>query len=70
LVGYHDDCLWTIEEPDVVLAGHSGSRRSVKNYGRNRYLIVVYRELSKHDGFVITAYFVREIKRSKVLWQR
>src|SRR5437773_3187989 len=70
LAGYYDDCLQTIEEPDLVLRGLHGSLKAVKGYGRNRYLVVIYRELGRADGFVVTAYFVRHIDRRKTLWRR
>jgi hypothetical protein len=70
LAGYYDDCLRVIEEPDLVLAGTQGSLKAVKGYGRNRYLVVLYREVSTEDGFVITAYFVGSIKRRRILWRR
>jgi len=70
MAGYYDDCLRVIEEPDLVMAGYGGSLKAVKGYGRNRYLVVLYRELSSEDGFVITAYFVRKLHRRNVLWRR
>jgi hypothetical protein len=70
LAGYYDDCLQTIEEPDLILAGLRGSLKAVKGYGRNRYLVVIYRELDHEDGFVVTAYFVRRIDRRKAIWRR
>jgi hypothetical protein len=70
MAGYYDDCLAVVENPDLVLAGTGGSLHAVKAYGRRRYLVVVYRELSAADGFVITAYFVRKINRRRVQWQR
>lgn len=70
MAGYYDDCLNVIEEPDLVLAGRQGSLKAVKGYGRNRYLVVLYREVSAEDGFVITAYFVSSIKRRGILWRR
>src|SRR5438132_283994 len=70
MAGYYDDCLLTIENPDLILAGHHGSLRAVKGYGRSRYLTVVYRELSPTDGFVITAYFVRRVDRRSIVWRR
>jgi hypothetical protein len=70
LAGYYDDCLQVIEEPDLVLAGRHGSLKAVKGYGRNRFLVVVYREVDADDGFVITAYFVRKINRRRIVWRR
>jgi hypothetical protein len=62
MAGYYDDCLHAIEEPDWVLAGSSGSLKAIRAYGRKRFLVVLYRELSRHDGFVITAYFTRSLR--------
>ena len=70
LAGYYDDCLQVIEDPDLVLAGFRGSLKAVKGYGRNRYLVVIYREVDRDDGFVVTAYFVRRIDRRKIIWRR
>ena len=68
LAGYDEDCLRTIETPDLVLEGTRGSLKAVKGFGKNRYLVVVYREVSDDDGFVITAYFVRRINRKQAVW--
>ena len=70
LAEYYEDCLLTVESPELVLAGTRGSLKAIKGYGRKRYLTVVYKELSPKDGFVITAYFVRKIDRRSVVWQR
>lgn len=70
LAGYNDDCLQAIEDPDPIFAGLRGSLKAVKGYGKNRYLVVIYRELAPDDGFVVTAYFVRRIDRRKAIWRR
>lgn len=70
VAGYYDDILTVIEEPELILPGHNGSLIAIQNYGRHRYLAVVYRELSSDDGFVITAYFTNKVDRRKALWPR
>jgi hypothetical protein len=70
LAGYYDDVMRTIEDPDLVVTGYRGSLIAVRGYGRDRYLTVVYRELSPSDGFVITAYFTSKIDRKKAIWER
>jgi hypothetical protein len=70
LAGYCDDCLQAIEDPDLILSGRRGSLKAVKGYGRGRFLVVIYRDLSPDDGFVVTAYFVRRIDRRKTVWRR
>ena len=67
---YYDDCLRAIEQPDFVLKGMRGTLRAVRSYGSNRYLLVTYREFGRHDGFLITAYFVSRINRRNIVWQR
>lgn len=68
--GYYDDVLDVVERPDVVLQGYKGSLIAVRGYGRNRYLMVIYRELSQKDGFIITAYFATRFDRKKTVWKR
>ena len=70
LSGYYDDVLAVIEDPELVLSGYRGSLIAARGYGRNRYLMVVYKELSRGDGFVITAYFTSKLERKRVTWEK
>ncbi len=70
MAGYYDDVLSVIENPDIILRGHGASFIAVKNYGHQRYLHVVYRQLSGNDGFIVTAYFSRKTDRRKAIWTR
>jgi len=70
MAGYYDDCLETVENPDLVLPGTRGSLKAIKGYGRKGYLVVIYREVRQDDGFIVTAYFVDRIDRRKALWRR
>ena len=70
IVENHDDVLEAIEGPDFLIRGYRDSLIAVRGYGRRRYLMVVYRELSADDGFVITAYFANEVDRKKAIWKR
>src|SRR4051794_13856215 len=67
---YYDDCLAAVESADLVLAGTRGSLKAVKGYGRGWYLVVLYRELSTTDGFVITAFRTRKINRRSAVWSK
>lgn len=69
LSGYYERILSTIENPAFVLRGHHGSKAAVNNYGRKRWLHVVYRENNKDDGFIISAYFKSEYNENLVIWQ-
>lgn len=61
MVGHYDDVLETVADPDLVLPWYRGSLIAVRNYGGKRYLLAIYREVSRDDGFVITAYFGSKI---------
>lgn len=49
-------------------SGYAGALVAVLSLARNRYLHVVYREVSREEGFVITGFVSRKINRSLILW--
>ena len=67
--------LETIEDPDLILAGDFSELIAVKLFERtpvtyDKYLTVVYKETSKLDGFILTAYFSRSINKiRKIVWK-
>ncbi len=73
------DCIsWiieTIENPDFIIAGDFGELLAVKLYHKtpvtsDKFLTVVYKETSKFDGFILTAYFNRSInKKRRIIWE-
>jgi hypothetical protein len=69
LAGYYNDVLDIVEHPELVLRGYRGVLIAVRSYGRKGYLQVMYRQISQHDGFIITAYFSSKIDRKKVARQ-
>lgn len=68
MAGYYDDVLIAVENPDMILQGYRGSLIAVQNHGRHRYLMVIYRQTSQDDGFIITAYFTNKLDRRKAIW--
>ena len=67
--------LETIENPDLIIAGDFGELIAVRLYDKTpvtneKYLTVVYKEISKLDGFILTAYFSRGINKSRrIVWK-
>lgn len=55
MAGYYFEVLETVEEPEAIYEGKTGECISVREIEKGKYIVVVYRELSKEDGFVITA---------------
>jgi len=68
LAGRMPDVLATVENPDWVTQGYAGAFVAWKSFGRKRYMAVVYRETSKHDGFVVTAFLTSKPKKRKRIW--
>jgi hypothetical protein len=76
IVENHDDLasmfhevLDTIEKPEFIVRGSHGALKAVRNMGRKKWLVVIYRELSRRDGFVITAYFLSQKPKGDVIWR-
>ena len=70
MASYYYDVLETIENPSLVIRGNKGTLRAARNFGKNKWLVVIYREISKKDGFIITAYFLDKRPKGEIIWQR
>jgi len=71
LAGFYFDVLETIEDPDVVYEGESSELLAVKEAQPGKYLVVIYKEVSEDDGFVITAFLTRkekQLERRSKIW--
>ena len=68
LASYFHEVLDTIEKPEFIVRGNKGSLKASKNMGRRKWLVVIYKETSKRDGFVITAYFLETKPSGEVIW--
>ena len=69
LASYFHEVLDTVEKPDFVVRGNKGSLKAARNIGKRKWLVVVYRELSKRDGFVITAYLLDGKPKGETVWR-
>ncbi len=70
LASYFFEILETVEIPDFVMKGNKGTLKATRNMGKNKWLVAVYREVSKIDGFIITAYFLDKRPKGDIIWQR
>ena len=60
-------------EPEAVYDGKAGECIAVKEIEIGKYIAVVYSELSKKEGFVITAFLTRrgrQLERRRKIWQQ
>ena len=72
LAGYRDTVLEAVEDPDAVARGRAGELLALKSIA-GRTLVVAYRETSRTDGFVITAFFTTQpdrIRKRGLIWQK
>ena len=70
LASYFYELLETVEKPDFVIRGNRGALKAARNMGKNKWLVVIYREVSKTEGFIITAYFLDNRPKGEMIWQR
>src|SRR5205809_5048197 len=62
--------LDAVRDPEYILRGYKGTLIAVVHLGERSYLNVVYPELSRTDGFIITARIEPQLHKSKIIWRR
>jgi len=70
LASYFFEVIETVEKPESVVRGNKGTLKAVKNMGKDNWLVVIYKEISKTDGFVITAYFLDKKPKGEIVWRQ
>jgi hypothetical protein len=67
---YFARMLEAIEKLTWILRGYAGSLVAILSIARQRYLHVVYKEVSQEDGFIITAFVARKYNRRMIVWSQ
>jgi hypothetical protein len=67
---YYESMLEAVEKPDYILRGNAGALVAVLTLSRSKYLHAVYKEVSKDDGFIVTAFIARKLNKNKMIWQK
>ncbi|MBT9163865.1 MAG: hypothetical protein DDT24_00785 [Chloroflexi bacterium] len=67
--------LETLSEPDMIQRGDFGELLAIRFYPETpltrKFLVVVYRELSPDEGFILTAYLTTRPSAGRVtIWKR
>gem|GEM_PF-252288 len=61
--GYLYDILNSVQRPNSIYSGKHGECIAVKEFeNSDKLLAVVYREVDKKDGFIITAFITKRLK--------
>ncbi len=57
----------------MIIKGKKSELLATKRF-KDKYLVVIYKEVAKNDGFIITAFVTSEIgkvrKRRRVVWKK
>ena len=72
LSGKQAQVLSSVKDPDYILRGTAGELLAVLKLSKERYLVVVYKEV-EDDGFIITAYGTTDVLwlfKKKLIWSR
>lgn len=73
LSGLSDIVLDAINDPAMVLEGRKDELAAIKEF-KGKQLVVMYKETTKGDGFVITAFMTSEIekmkKKRRISWKK
>jgi hypothetical protein len=73
MAGLYSDVLEAVEDPDAIYEGESGELLAVRDLQTDKYMVVIYKEVSSMDGFVITAFLTRrtkQLERRSKIWAR
>lgn len=71
LAGMREEVLQAVSEAERILAGGAAEMLAVRKVETGKALVVVYREVSATDGFVITAFLTKRLAsldRRQQLW--
>lgn len=69
MLNYEQDVLDAVGNPELILRAAGGAQVAVVSFGQRGFLHVIYREVSRSDGFIITAYFNDSYNRRQVIWR-
>lgn len=73
MADYYYEILETVENPEIIYEGNYGGLIAISNNFGNKFIIVIYKEISDADGFIITAYCSNKIQvfeKKKILWKK
>lgn len=71
MAGYYFEALETVESPEAIYRGRAGECIAIKEIETSKYIVVIYKEINKEDGFIVTAFLTRrkkQFERRKKLW--
>lgn len=73
MAGYYFEVLETVGEPEAIYEGKAGECIATREVEDGKNIVVIYRELNKEDGFVITSFLTRrekQFERRRKIWKQ
>jgi len=72
---YYFEILEAIENPEIIYHGNNFALIAIKlqQEQNDKYIVVIYKEVSENDGFVITAYLtdkINEFQKKQIQWKQ
>ena len=67
--------LETASDPEMIQEGDFGEYLAIRFYNEtpltSKFLVVVYKEIARADGFILTAYYSgKPSERRRILWKQ
>jgi hypothetical protein len=72
-IAEYSETLNIVRDPDMILEGDSDELLAVKKTRKKMWFVVVYKEIDKKDGFILTAYITTDehwLFKRKELWNK
>ena len=75
MADYYYEILDTIENPVIIYKGNFEEQIAVSDRLNDieKFIVVVYKELTVNDGFIITAYItdkMQKFEKKEILWKK
>jgi len=73
MAGYYFEVLETVDQPEEIYEGKTGECLAVREVEKDKYIVVVCKEVSNEDGFIITTFLTkrkRQLESRQKLWPR
>jgi len=73
MAGYYFEVLEVVAQPEAIYQGRAGECLAVRELEEDKYIVVIYKELSNEDGFIISAFLTKrkkQLERRRRLWPR
>lgn len=73
MAGYYFEVLETVQDPEGVYEGNAGALLAVRKIKKEKFIVVVYKETSQKDGFIIASFLTKrenQLKRRQKIWPK